>query len=116
MSSWAKPGVKCVYIGNAGKGSMMVKGATYTVKSVASYKDAGGNVGIELWGVRPTHHPKYFRASCLRPLITRDQDIAMFKAICPGLPVVPPAVVPARVPSPTGSGLTEPACTGKFDG
>lgn len=38
-----------------------------------------------------------YHAWRFRPLITPEQDIALFHALCPGLPVVPPAVIKPRI-------------------
>lgn len=32
-----------------------------------------------------------------RPLVTPEQDMALFHALCPGIPVVPPAILKPRV-------------------
>lgn len=53
---------------------------------------------LEVAELKRTGRLAGFDAERFRPLITPEQDIALFHALCPGLPVVPPAVVPKRVP------------------
>lgn len=90
MSAWAKPGVKCVCV-DAAKGTMKghdplngfpVEGAIYTVKAVGPFRPFFEGVTLQIVelpnpsigdGKDCGWHPRRFR-----PLITLDQDIALF--------------------------------------
>ena len=91
MSSWAAPGVKCVCVEDegfsvAGKYGMMfpVKGLEYTVRGVSSF----GTYGLGLLLVEVANpiarwqngvHEAAWNIDCFRPLITQEQDLALFR-------------------------------------
>lgn len=75
------------------------------LKAIYTYRGPARYAGI-LLNETEANDEQYgfgFWPSRFRPLITPEQDIALFHALCPGLPVVPPAVVPKRVPVPSPS-------------
>jgi len=100
VSSWARVGAKCVFIG----GGYRHDGWNYPVANTV-YTVRSARVGLEGLilllnevrnivqsnGVEPG-----FGAYLFKPVIDISDDIALFHAPCPGLPVVPPAVVPKR--------------------
>lgn len=99
MSSWAKPGVKCVCIRAfnypSNRYQLPVKGQVYTVRNVEPGEGVYAHAGpfirlVEL--TNPPHHSDgvepSFQASFFRPLITKTQedDVAMFRHHLAGTP------------------------------
>lgn len=85
MSTWAKPGVKCVCINDAGWyldaapfDSDVAGNRVYTIVEVVT--DSRGQVGISLWG-QPLG--EYYNVDQFRPLTTRTQseDVALFRKL-----------------------------------
>lgn len=102
VSAWARPGVKCVYIGNPQPNEKWrgvnrpVVGTVYTVRDVLL--TARGTTAI--WLVEIINPSVYvrdvnremewgFKATSFRPLITRtqEQDVSLFTHHLDGLPV-----------------------------
>lgn len=104
MSSWVKIGAKCICVrgwnGGAGWPALVV-GNEYVVRETVTHPTTG-ELGVRLTGVHCDIWPAYgieraWEATRFRPAVDIKDDIALFHALCPGLPVVPPAVVPKRV-------------------
>ena len=105
MSSWAKPGVKCVcvndkwddYLSNrqstASNHRVPMKNEVLTISKVREWNGGLYIAFLEL------NDGLGYSVMNFKPLISQSDDIAMFKAIADGAlnPVVPPAVVPPRV-------------------
>lgn len=84
MTSWARPGVKCVFLGGGTRYAQFSyprKGEVCTIRGVFVSKI--GNqcitlVGYEhrenMYGQEPGYPSKFFR-----PLITQSDDVALFK-------------------------------------
>ncbi len=95
MTSWAKPGVKCVCILNAipggyGDEKLPVKGVTYTVRAVHVDGDASWLQEIR----NPRRHYADGEEVCFltegfRPLITKsqDEDVALFRRLLADAPL-----------------------------
>lgn len=85
MSSWAKPGVKCVCVdadpdkGRCWHGTAPVVGRTYTIVRIKGFGYDGSPVAI-FGGI---NNGAPVRIARFRPLVTKtqEQDIAMFKAM-----------------------------------
>ena len=91
MSSWARPGVKCVCINGAGWyldsarfDSDVAVNRVYTIVEVIT--DSRGQVGISLWG-QPLG--EFYNVKEFRPLITQsqEQDVAKFRHLLSPSPV-----------------------------
>lgn len=86
VSAWAKPGVKCVcvdaewYAEDLGSRRTPdpIKGQTYTIDEVVDGGEYIGIVGFSL---------TYFETSGFRPLITQQDDVALFTHLLTGTPV-----------------------------
>ena len=95
MSSWAKPGVKCVCIDDDTRGfkysAMPKSGEIYTIRAVEYYQwpSIGGGLGVHLDEVTRSV-PVPFGISRFRPLISQFDDIAMFKALLSPTPELVP--------------------------
>lgn len=86
MSSWAKPGVKCVCVEPV---EALVKGSVYTIERLL-WADAWGEMGVVILGYRsPDNKQGGYRLSRFRPLITRtqSQDVELFRSLLTALPV-----------------------------
>lgn len=89
MSSWAKPGVKCVCLDDRWEGaSPLKKGATYTIHAITLGEGRHPGVkvtrgmGLLLVEAENPHQPSVgFSAARFRPLITRtqEQDLELFR-------------------------------------
>lgn len=75
-----KVGQKVVCVDESGPTSV-VKGEIYTVTSISPSEDDVGEMGVSLKEKTPITHPKYFRASRFRPLISQADDVAMFQKL-----------------------------------
>ena len=109
MSNWVRIGAKCICIkGFKGRNGWppIVEGQQYTVREIVIHPETG-EMGVRLEGIIcglcEFHIEKAWEATRFRPVISQSEDIALFHALCPGLPVVPPAVVPPRVRVTTSS-------------
>lgn len=76
------------------------KGEIYTIRELkcSPFYNTNNAVLSELanpWINDPSYDAGWV-LSRFRPLVSEQDDIALFHALCPGLPVVPPAVVPKR--------------------
>ncbi len=89
--SWAKPGVKCVCIDSAPRGTsegipawIPVEGEIYTVSFV--YHRGDGKSGLVL--VEQTDNRRFYEITRFRPLVTKtiEQDVQMFKRIAETAP------------------------------
>lgn len=85
MSSWARVGVKCVCVDNTGH-SVLSVGMVYTITGVGSFRGAvkegkfkESMVAISLHGVLNYSSPAGFAIERFRPLITQEDDVAMFR-------------------------------------
>lgn len=100
MSSWAKPGVKCVCVDGrphriggrpARYAALPSEGVIYTVQSVRPYRWSCGTVGIgiDLAEVRREvdGQPVPFGISRFRPLITQEQDVELFRHLLSPSPI-----------------------------
>lgn len=79
------------------------KGEIYTIESIVTHPYTGCVCATFIEVPRRSMMDFGYSVKRFRPLITPKQDIALFHALCPGLHVVPPAVVPNRVPVPSPS-------------
>jgi len=77
------------------RGGMLVKGQIYTVEDIIQRYGKTYICPVET--PRDIMGEKGWLVHRFRPLITPEQDIALFHALCPGLPVVPPAILKPRV-------------------
>jgi hypothetical protein len=91
MTSWARPGVKCVCLYGQwaldGTGPIVPgpkEGGIYTVASWP-IADKRGDWGFRLVGWDGADD--VFLASCFRPLITQEQDVAKFRHLLTPSPV-----------------------------
>lgn len=83
MTHWARPGVKCVYVGRPEHKERLTRaplifGRVYTIREVITHPETG-EVGMYLHGVVNEIHPKYllengYVISAFRPLVTRTQE------------------------------------------
>ena len=107
MSSWARVGMKVLCVDGKprpkSRKTLPKEGVVYTIDWVGHHEWPSGNTGIGVHlieisrpiGTNGRVNP--YGIDRFRPLITPEQDIALFHALCPGLPVVPPAVLKPRV-------------------
>ena len=104
MSGWVKVGVQCVCVDASddtlGRATDLIEGAVYTIKNWAE-TDPNGVRGVFL---REAHANDEwlgfgFRVDRFRPIVDLKDDIAMFHALCPGLPVVPGVTRREMMPS-----------------
>lgn len=74
MSAWAKPGVKCVCVDGGDKPALCT-GAVY---EIIGLKEFLGRLYVEV-DVKPdVTGDRHYLVARFRPLITLDQDIALF--------------------------------------
>jgi len=91
--------------GKSWYGDVPVVGQTYTIEDVF-IGPITGTISLLLEEIKRSEWEREsigvdklgYHAWRFRPVISQADDIALFHALCPGLPVVPPAVVPPRVP------------------
>lgn len=89
MSTWAKPGAKCVCVAPI---ESLVKGQIYTIEEILE-RDSSGRLGVVLVECRSaitwTNTRGGFRLSRFRPIArkSQEQDIALFRQILADLPI-----------------------------
>lgn len=89
MSGWAKVGAKCVCVdaGVARSGDALIEGRVYTVSSFIGERDCEGNLGLLLKEATSDHPTGAYKLRRFRPLITQQDDVALFQHLLTGTPV-----------------------------